>query len=339
MAIPARFYLWGGGFGVALFFMISGFIMVVTSWNEFGTEGAARNFMYRRLTRIVPLYWFVTTLAVVGVFFIPSMLKVPVLESSYVVGSYLFWPVERVNGLVRPIANLGWTLNLEMFFYIIFAVALFFGRMRGLLLVMLAIGGLSVIQSLGVFAKQGQFPSVALNFWGDPIVLNFIVGMLVGVVYRQGLLLRSGVAGALIVLSAVATVVFGYTVYGLVDPLPEDHILRRLTYAAPAIPLLIGAALGPQIIGSSLLARTALLIGNASYSLYLIHPFVLRPMQKVWGKVIGAALPESVFVPVCIFAALAAGLILYFVVERPATNYFGKKRNSYEPPRAMAAAE
>jgi exopolysaccharide production protein ExoZ len=52
--------------GVALFFMISGFIMVTTSWSAFAAPGGASDFMRRRITRIVPLYWLVTSLAVVG---------------------------------------------------------------------------------------------------------------------------------------------------------------------------------------------------------------------------------------------------------------------------------
>ena len=94
---------WVGAFGVPLFFIISGFIMVTTSWNSFGVKGAPLDFMRRRITRIVPLYWLVTTVAVVGIILSPSMLNVPVLDPLYIAASYLFWPIERVNGLVRPI--------------------------------------------------------------------------------------------------------------------------------------------------------------------------------------------------------------------------------------------
>src|SRR5437016_4636844 len=84
---------WTGGYGVGLFFVISGFIMVTTSWNAFGQPGAALDFMRRRIIRIVPLYWLLTTVAVIGVFFVPTMLNVPVLDFPYVAASYLFWPV------------------------------------------------------------------------------------------------------------------------------------------------------------------------------------------------------------------------------------------------------
>ena len=70
-----------------------------------------------------------------------------------------------------------------------------------------------------------------------------------------------------------------------------------------------------------------LLVGDASYSLYLIHPFVLRPAAKIWAKVVGNHLPPWTFTVVALFAALSAGIILYLVVEKRLTSYFGKKRH------------
>ena len=49
-----------GAFGVDLFFVISGFIMVYTSEPLFGRRDASRIFIGRRLLRIVPLYWALT---------------------------------------------------------------------------------------------------------------------------------------------------------------------------------------------------------------------------------------------------------------------------------------
>jgi exopolysaccharide production protein ExoZ len=66
---------WGSG--VPLFFAISGFIMVVTSASAFGSWSAAVDFMRRRIIRIVPLYWLVTTFALVGILVMPSLSKAP----------------------------------------------------------------------------------------------------------------------------------------------------------------------------------------------------------------------------------------------------------------------
>jgi exopolysaccharide production protein ExoZ len=327
---------WFGAYGVNLFFMISGFIMVVTSWSSFGKPGATRAFLDKRLKRIVPLYWLVTTIAVVGVFFVPSMLNVPVLEPGYVLASYLFWPVERLNGLVRPIANLGWTLNLEMFFYAVFAVTLFFDRLRGLVAAVVFLIGVVILHTTGIFGAQGALAAVPLNFWADPIILNFVLGMGVGVVYMRGL--RTTIIDNLLLLAiaiACATVVDLNT--EMLRAFPENHILPRFASALPMLPVLLIGALGTQLDLGKLWVKAGLLLGNASYSLYLIHPFALRPFRAIWSKYVGDTMPVWTFSAVSVLLAFAVGLGCYFVAERPFTNYFARKRMPRENNTAVAA--
>ncbi len=318
---------WVGAFGVPLFFIISGFIMVTTSWNSFGKPGAPLDFMKRRLARIVPLYWLVTTVAVVGIIISPSMLNVSVLDPVYFAASYLFWPMARINGLVRPIANLGWTLNLEMMFYVIFTITLFFSRTRGLILGIAFLAGMSVLQSAGLFAKISPFHSIALNFWADPIILNFILGMLIAVAYRRGFRVNFTQS---ILLSGIALV--GILLVGnfstILNAMPEDHIINRVVAMVPMFALFVAGALGPQVNSTQSIWRAGLLVGDASYSLYLIHPFVLRPAAKIWAKVVGNQLPPWTFTVLALFAALSVGILLYLLVEKRLTNYFGKKRHS-----------
>jgi len=98
-----------GNAGVDLFFVISGFVMVYASEPMFGRAGGPLQFMTRRLIRIVPLYWLVTTLYLV------MALAIPAFEKSYsvasVVASYLFIPWPRLDGIMQPLVGQGWTLN------------------------------------------------------------------------------------------------------------------------------------------------------------------------------------------------------------------------------------
>lgn len=318
---------WMGGLGVPLFFMISGFIMVVTSWDHFTVSQASWDFLKRRLLRIVPLYWLVTTIAVIGVWFVPAMLNVAVLDPAYVASSYLFWPVERVNGLVRPIANLGWTLNLEMMFYAVFSVALLFGRRRGLEYCIFFLLALVTFQVSGIFKIDGAFASVPLNFWGDPIILNFIFGMLIGAAYRKGI----KISGYETVIMLGAALILGLATIDVKHwfaDLAEDAVMNRLYYVPSLLVLFAAAALGPQLSGKSAITRIGLLIGDASYSLYLIHPFVLRVFTKLWTKAVGTHLPVWCFTLLCVAGALAAGLLLYGIFERPMNRLFARmKRN------------
>jgi exopolysaccharide production protein ExoZ len=331
VGLPCLYEGWLGAYGVNLFFMISGFIMVVTSWNSFGKSGATWAFLEKRLKRIVPLYWFVTTLAVVGIFFVPSMLNVSVLEPSYVLASYLFWPMERMNGLVRPIANLGWTLNLEMFFYAVFAAALFFGRVRGLLLAVGFLLGLVAMHGAGEFAANGPLASIPLNFWADPIILNFIMGIGVGVLYMKDVRTKGWENLALLAIAAASLWGVQYD-SDILLAFPENHVVPRFTTALPMLPILIAGALGPQLDVSKLWGRGALLLGDASYSLYLIHPFALRPFKAIWVKFVGTDLPLWSFSLACVVLALVVGLGCYVLAERPFTNYFSRKRSPTPKP-------
>jgi len=331
-----NYNFWVGAFGVPLFFIISGFIMVMTSWHSFGQSGAPLDFIKRRIIRIVPLYWLVTSIAVIGIIVSPSMLNVPVLDPLYIAASYLFWPVSRVNGLVRPIANLGWTLNIEMMFYSVFTVALYFNRVRGLILAIGFLAGMSVIQTMGLFGKTGALQSTPLNFWADPIIVNFIMGMIIAILYRNGMRLNLIEASLLVAIAVIGILLIG-NFSGFLDALPEDHVINRVAAMIPMLCLIVAATMGPQLDASKAIWRVGLLVGDASYSLYLIHPFILRPLAKLWAKLIGNHLPVWSFTVLGIALALATGLMLYLLVERPLTNYFSRYRKN-TPSHSLSAA-
>ncbi len=298
---------WGSG--VPLFFAISGFIMVVTSARAFGSLSAALDFMRRRIIRIVPLYWLVTTGALAVVLVAPSLSKAPPGDHLYIVASYLFWPYVRLTGDIRPLATPGWTLNLEMLFYVVFAASLLFRRGVGLCLLFASLGLLVTARVCGLL------PGVALNFWGDPIILGFLLGAAAGIAYVYGLRLSG--------LSAVVLTGIGFAVIFLswIPAGAEDALLRRLAEAAPATLILIAVALGPQVDEVRNLWRPALLIGNASYSLYLVQEFLLRLLSLGWHKAPTTILPLWTFIPIGIAIAVLVSLTIYRYFEKPVTSW------------------
>jgi peptidoglycan/LPS O-acetylase OafA/YrhL len=298
------------GIGVALFFAISGFIMAVTSADAFGSPSDAVGFMRRRIIRIVPLYWAFTTVMLGAALVMPSLLKVARGDYLYVAASYLFWPYMRLTGDVRPLSAPGWTLNLEMLFYVVFAVALLFPRRAGFSLLF---GSLGLLVAARV---SGLLPGVALNFWGDPIVLGFLFGAFVGILYNNGMRLSRPWAMTLLVIGVVA-LFQPWRPRGL-----EDDLLPRLALALPSALVLIAVALGPQVNERSRLWQPALLIGDASYSLYLVHEFLLRLLYLLWIKAaVDSVLPLWTFIPVGIAISLAAAVVIYRCFERPVTRW------------------
>ena len=305
------------GAGVPLFFAISGFIMVTTS-RGFGSLTGAADFMRRRIVRIVPLYWAVTTAALCAAIAAPQLFKVSLADTGYLAGSFLFWPAMRITGEIRPLATPGWTLNLEMMFYAVFAVSMLLPRRAGLAATFAVLGALVLARLAGLLA------GVPAMFWSDPIILGFLAGMALALLRESGLALTAREAGMTTALGAL--MLFHPRMTGL----EETDLLPRVLDAIPCAIVLAGATLGPQIGEKTLLARLLVPIGDASYSLYLTHEFLLRAMRMAWTKLLGAAAPVSLYLPAGIIAATVLALLVYSCFERPVTRRLSRP---WFPPR------
>jgi exopolysaccharide production protein ExoZ len=167
-----------GAAGVDLFFVISGFIIVYSSEALFGRLGAPRIFFARRLARIVPLYWAATLVLILYLLLQKFDLETLGISPTLIVASFAFVPYPRISGELVPVHVLGWTLNYEMFFYAIFAVAIMLPRRLAVLAVCLLFA--AMIASSQVL---GPFPQ-PLAFWSEPVILEFCFGMLIAVAYR-----------------------------------------------------------------------------------------------------------------------------------------------------------
>ncbi len=295
-----------GGFGVDIFFVISGFIMIYTTAGSFGQPGAASTFLKRRFARIAPLYWLMTAALISVSVVAPKFLNVPIENWRSIVSSCLFIPDIRGSGEVRPILAAGWTLNYEMFFYAIFACCLTLPLRRGVIW----LSGFFVV--LALFGSLFALPGIVLPFWANSIILEFIFGVLIGLAC---LAKRSLSATAALTLAALAVVL----ATALGPWWGWNQILPRLFYGGvPAALLVAAAALGPSL-SPTRFVTLLVAIGDASYSLYLTHPFVIRPFRNLWIALHGSSLPLGLYVVVCVFVAIAGAIVIYRLVEKPLT--------------------
>lgn len=173
---PITSFAWMlGNTGVYIFFVISGFIMAHISWDDFGQPGAAQNFMRRRIIRIVPLYWLATMGAVV--FHRVSANDIAPAGLPELLQSLFFIPYHAENVGWAPILRQGWTLNYEMMFYAIFAVALTFPRK-------VALWGVAI--ALGIFTLVGPaLQTGVLTYLSSPITLWFVFGIGIAALWRS----------------------------------------------------------------------------------------------------------------------------------------------------------
>jgi peptidoglycan/LPS O-acetylase OafA/YrhL len=283
-----------GAHGVDVFFVLSGFVITYIADPEKGSL----YFMKRRVARIIPLYWLLTFGVALLSIIRPDFLMTTTFNTKSLLLSLAFIPYYKENGLIQPMLFLGWTLNYEVFFYALFALSLLFGRWA-------AIYTCAVITVLVILGRFLHSDRVIWQFYTNPIMLEFVLGVSLYLIYKNEpeLVLKLGcwwVVSLLVILLWVF------------DEIP---ILRDV--APPIIAfLLVGAMLGIGFSSWRIVA-TLVLLGDASYSLYLSHPYIIRTLPKI-----SIAHQNMAFLTVTSVAivALSIGLsiVLYRIFERPA---------------------
>lgn len=290
--------------GVDLFFVISGFIIVQTTQKQSITPWS---FMLNRIARVVPLYWLLTILTFAIALFFPNFLGGTKAVFTYLLKSLFFIPYVREDGSIRPILFLGWSLNYEMFFYVIFALGLFLqSPFRRAIAVGASILGLVVIGQL-----SGHNMSAEAYIWTGPIMIEFVMGVAIGTFYahlpasRQAALVGLVLAPLFLVMLILSSWL-----------LPDMATIIR----APAAAGLLICALLMERGGLAIKSRPLVLLGDASYALYLTHPFVAQGITKfaVDLHILNSA--TSILFVVAIYAlACTVAVLVFKYVERPLT--------------------
>jgi len=289
-----------GSGGVDLFFVISGFVMVYSSETLFGRDRAAAIFLTRRIARIVPLYWLMT--AVMVAYCAVRGFTVSDTGPAHAMLSFLFVPYPRPSGEMSPVYGVGWTLNYEMFFYAIFALCLAARRELtvvrvAVVLAVLAIGG-------------GLWPGLpgALGVWTDPIVLEFVFGMMLALAYRRGARLPRWAPAPMLVAALAA--ILGYNEWG------TALLPRWCGFGLPAALMAAALTLVDRDVAIGWVDR----VGDASYALYLCHPVVIAVVRMLSQKgLIDPAVMAWVYLCAVVALSIGAALLLYRLVEVPLT--------------------
>lgn len=293
--------------GVDIFFVISGFIMWTTT--------AARptttlDFYARRIVRIVPLYWLLTVLTVAVMLIAPHAVQSSHYDGWHVLSSFLFLPsINAGSGQIEPVLIPGWTLNYEMFFYVLFGLTLRWREGWRLACSALMLGAPVVWH-----AVTGQGHGVWL-FYTNDIVLEFVLGMALGCAYMHGALRIGRTSGWLLIAGGgVALAVCG-----------GSGLSRFLTMGLPAAMIVTGALALERARAVPHWPRLQKL-GDASYSLYLSHALVLSAGVQLWRHSgwtsgLGAQLAFSVL---ALALSIAVALLCYSGLERPFTRILSR---------------
>lgn len=313
-----------GAYGVDIFFVVSGFIMFYTT---FAKAMRPSTFMLKRLIRIFPLYFILSTVLFIMVVASPASFNKVSPDPWAYLESILFVPHwnPRLHDL-QPILGPGWTLNYEMFFYVLFAASLFLRHRLGALAVLLALGALVLL---------GRFYPVdnpAFITYTNPLLLEFGLGIVVALTFTARGRLRWPVV--FLIACGLGTA-YCYIFHGG----SFGHQLAR--------PFLVGLPCAFVVTLLVLVERCGRLpnvavlaiVGDASYSLYLVHAFVLSAGKRLWQHfdVADTVLAHALFILLILAVSVAAALALYRFVELKITRRLSRALKRFQS-RAGAPA-
>ena len=296
-----------GQAGVDLFFVVSGFVIAYSAERFYTTPSGWIEFIRRRLVRVVPLYWLVTA-AVLG----HAVWTHPSLESAgfsagQVAASFVFFPWPAPTGAMLPVVPLGWSLNFEMFFYVLFAGTLMLPRATAIA----AVSGVLIV-GIALNATVG-LPTRPLAYAFQPIMLEFVFGMIVALFYRRGVTMPAW--------ARIALALGGLCVLALAP----TYLERTVIWGLPALAIVAAAVLGPDMRRVSPLN----LLGDASYSIYLCHIFIIDA---------GRRLGMDGFLLVALTVVACVGI--HRLVERPITAFlYARTAPNRRPASAPARGE
>ena len=306
-AVPAEIgsILGGGYLGVDFFFVLSGFIIMYTHMSDSPSIGNVRRYVAKRLVRIYPPYLPLS----IGMLLLYAALP-GVSESGgrdySLLSSLLLLPAD-----LPPALSVAWTLVHEMQFYAVFLLFYLSGRWLAGFFVLWAV---VILFSNITFTPTGwaRYPLSLMN-------IEFMFGVLAAwIVTRSGSdVIPAGwlAAGATLAIAMLAWIS------------PDNLRFVRLAFAFGLALIMVGFALLEK---SRTLPwpATLLLLGDASYSIYLIHNPLLSVTQRVAGKLeLGSLVALLAGVVISVFA----GLIYYMLIERPAVGFFRNRQRSIGP--------
>ena len=319
--VPPDWLTTAGAAGVDIFFVISGFIMMAVSFRQGRTPINSWSFLRRRVARIYPFYWVTLGIVLVGwqvgLF---NSLSPGDRSLSHIARSLLLAPIKF------PIIGVSWTLVHEMNFYLLFALMLI---SRSALACLLGVTGFLLLQlAFGGYAAN----SAVSDYLTRPIMLEFCFGMALGYAYFKGVLPKKipwTLQAVALACMLLAPLFIAHKSTGGLNALD-----RVWAWGVPAA--VVVAACVNWSVEEGPLSRIWVLLGDASYAIYLLHPFVMLG----YGKALAASrfllhMPQAPLILGATILSAVLGTAAHVTVERPVSKA-ARRLLLWERPRARA---
>jgi exopolysaccharide production protein ExoZ len=294
-----------GRLGVEVFFVISGFIITTIAGDG---RFDPRVFLNRRARRIIPTYWAATLLITALAIALPSQFRTTVPTIEGLLKSLLFIPSQEPKA---PLLLLGWTLNFEVFFYLLFA-SLFFLRSGPRTVVLL--GFFTLLVGIGQLATGLTYVEA---IYTSPSLIGFCLGTILGQAYRLGWVTRLSEYLRWPVLAAPLCLLLAFYVIDW-DSADSIALWKHLLMSFCALSIAL-FALHCETKNQVADLRLLKYLGDASYSIYLFHLFAVAGIWAIAKRMFDVQHPliYSMGTTTAILAGLVFGLLCHHFIERP----------------------
>lgn len=275
-----------GHSGVDLFFVLSGFIILLVHHRDIERPQRLGRYAWRRFARVWPLYW---------VALLTTVAKRSLGGEAFPDPGMLAWNMTLLPIGGEPLLGIAWTLKYEALFYLLFGLLLIDRRWG-----VAVFGGWLAVVLWTVAA--GSAPNAVTGAFA----VEFFFGM------AAAALVRWGTIGRPAVLSGMGAALFAAAWIAESTQLLDGYgVAARLAYGLPAAMLVAGVAAGRPTV-----PRPLVTLGSASYAVYLFHLLGIGAVWQVLSRM-SMALPAAAWFGMLALGGVAGGLVAHRLVERP----------------------
>jgi peptidoglycan/LPS O-acetylase OafA/YrhL len=308
---PFNNFFYFGMAGVDFFFVLSGFIIYYIHSNDNGTFISIKNYTLKRFIRIYPPFLFVSSIIFVAYLVNQNATeRTELFDIEFLIKSFLLLP-----NPMPPLLTVSWTLIHEVFFYLLFIIIIL-NKQLGIFVFILWGGAISL---LAIFDTPLNFP---YSFYFNLHNLEFIFGLFVAYIFNNKTLdFFNKNINFIFIVSLTIFILNGINQdYKLIN---IDASIRLITYGlSSAVILLSIINFSNQFYKNKILS----LLGLASYSIYLIHVPLLSILHRIISKFhIQAYIHPNLIFLIIVFLSVLGGILMYFFIEKPITNYLKNK--------------
>jgi exopolysaccharide production protein ExoZ len=302
-----------GSFGLDIFFIISGF--VITMIINKGTK--PKIFILTRISRIVPLYWILTTFLLFLTILTPELLNSTTFNLNYYFKSIFFIPYYNQNNILEPMLIQGWTLNYEIFFYLCAFISIIISRKK--ILITTLVFFVSFFLYFKYFFLESS--SALKFFFSTTLIFEFLLGVIAFYIFK----FYQNIKIIPIIPIVAAIVSYIIMIYYEAETKELDKDLRIYFYGFPSLVLVLSLCFLEKFFTNNNCIKILLNIGHASYSIYLSHIFIIGFLKITNAKFNFFIFPDLINHLFTIFICLILGRLVYIFIDKP-INYILKKK-------------